>query len=98
MDASSRAFRKACHPRSLRLSLVSSLMPKRWSSSLESWIAPWQPVIANGAAARGQQVTRFSPFWSLNVLRWREDLRVVKTLIERMFGWMLSRGADRLKL
>jgi len=55
-------------------------------------------IIANGAAAMGSKVTMFFTFWGLNVLRRREKVRVRKTLIERMFGWMMPRGADKLGL
>mgnify|MGYP005677018469 CR=1 FL=1 len=55
-------------------------------------------IIANGAAAMGQQVTMFFTFWGLNVLRRPEAVPVKKNLIEKMFGWMLPRGADKLKL
>ena len=55
-------------------------------------------IIANGAAAMGQQVTMFFTFWELNVLRRPEAVPVKKNIIEKMFGWMLPRGADRLKL
>jgi len=55
-------------------------------------------IIANGAAAMGQQVTMFFTFWGLNVLRRPEAVPVKKNIIEKMFGWMLPRGADRLKL
>jgi len=55
-------------------------------------------IIANGAAAMGSKVTMFFTFWGLNVLRRREKIAVRKTLIERMFGWMMPRGADKLGL
>jgi peroxiredoxin family protein len=55
-------------------------------------------IIANGAAALGSRVTMFFTFWGLNVLR-RADVRAGgKSLIERMFGWMMPRGARKLKL
>lgn len=55
-------------------------------------------VIANGAAAMGKKVTLFFTFWGLNVLRRAEAAPVKKNLIERMFGMMMPRGADRLGL
>ena len=55
-------------------------------------------IIANGAAAMGSAVTMFFTFWGLNVLRRSEKVSVGKTLIERAFGWMMPRGADRLGL
>lgn len=55
-------------------------------------------IIANGAAAMGRRVTMFFTFWGLNVLRRPRKVRVKKNLIERMFGAMLPRGSDKLKL
>ena len=55
-------------------------------------------VIANGAAAMGQKVTMFFTFWGLNVLRRRDAPAVHKNIVERMFGRMLPKGADALKL
>jgi NADPH-dependent 2,4-dienoyl-CoA reductase/sulfur reductase-like enzyme/peroxiredoxin family protein/rhodanese-related sulfurtransferase/TusA-related sulfurtransferase len=55
-------------------------------------------IIANGAAAMGQQVTMFFTFWGINVLRKAVSPPVRKNLIERMFGWMMPRGADKLGL
>ncbi|MBN2474602.1 MAG: FAD-dependent oxidoreductase [Pirellulales bacterium] len=55
-------------------------------------------VIANGAAAMGSRVTMFFTFWGINVLRKSRGMRVKKNPIERVFGWMMPRGADRLKL
>ena len=55
-------------------------------------------VIANGALAMGRPVTMFSTFWGLTALRKSENVSVKKNLIEKMFGWMLPRGAGKLKL
>ena len=55
-------------------------------------------IIANGAAAMGSDVTMFFTFWGLNVLRRPEPVTVQKNLVERVFGWMMPRGADRLGL
>jgi NADPH-dependent 2,4-dienoyl-CoA reductase/sulfur reductase-like enzyme/peroxiredoxin family protein/rhodanese-related sulfurtransferase/TusA-related sulfurtransferase len=55
-------------------------------------------IIANGAAAMGQPVSMFFTFWGLNMLRKAETVKVNKTLVERMFGWMMPRGANRFKL
>ena len=67
-----------------------------FSSDFDRVVAAF--IIANGAAAMGSQVTLFFTFWGLNVLRKSQPTPVSKTLIERMFGWMMPRGADRLKL
>jgi NADPH-dependent 2,4-dienoyl-CoA reductase/sulfur reductase-like enzyme/peroxiredoxin family protein/TusA-related sulfurtransferase/rhodanese-related sulfurtransferase len=55
-------------------------------------------IIANGAAAMGRKVTLFFTFWGLNALRRSDPPRVSKGFIERMFGWMMPRGADKLPL
>ena len=55
-------------------------------------------IIANGAASMGQQVTMFFTFWGLNILRRPEGQAGHKNLVERAFGWMLPKGADKLKL
>ncbi|MBU9888981.1 MAG: DsrE/DsrF/DrsH-like family protein [Candidatus Omnitrophica bacterium] len=55
-------------------------------------------VIANGAVAMGSEVTMFFTFWGLNVLRKAKPGPVKKNLIEKMFGFMMPRGADKLSL
>ena len=55
-------------------------------------------IIANGAAAMGRKVTMFFTFWGLNILRKPEPVAVKKSLIESMFGWMMPRGTNKLKL
>ncbi|MEW6358793.1 MAG: DsrE/DsrF/DrsH-like family protein [Planctomycetota bacterium] len=55
-------------------------------------------IIANGAAAMGRKVTMFFTFWGLNVLRKDRAADVEKGLVDRMFGWMMPRGAKKLKL
>jgi len=55
-------------------------------------------VIANGALAMGQQVTMFFTFWGLNILRREDPPAVPKNVVERLFGWMLPRGAERLAM
>ncbi len=53
-------------------------------------------IIANGAAAMGDDVTIFFTFWGLNVLRKAQKIKVKKDFMEKMFGWMMPRGAERL--
>ncbi len=55
-------------------------------------------IIANGAAAMGSDVTLFFTFWGLNLLRRPEAVPVRKTFIERMFAFMMPRGAEKTKL
>jgi NADPH-dependent 2,4-dienoyl-CoA reductase/sulfur reductase-like enzyme/peroxiredoxin family protein/TusA-related sulfurtransferase/rhodanese-related sulfurtransferase len=55
-------------------------------------------IIANGAASMGSDVTMFFTFWGINALRRSKHVSVQKNLIEKMFGWMMPRGAEKLKL
>lgn len=55
-------------------------------------------IIANGAAAMGSQVTMFFTFWGLNVLRKGQRIKVKKGFMEKMFGMMMPRGVDKLKI
>jgi peroxiredoxin family protein len=40
----------------------------------------------------------FFTFWGLNILRRPDPKSVSKTIVERMFGWMMPKGARALKL
>ena len=53
-------------------------------------------IIANGAAAMGRPVTMFFTFWGLNALRKPGKVDVAKSGIEKMFGAMMPKGAERL--
>lgn len=55
-------------------------------------------IIANGAAAMGDDVTIFFTFWGLNILRKAQKINVRKSFMEKMFGWMMPRGAEKLGL
>lgn len=55
-------------------------------------------IIANGAASMGSTVTLFFTFWGLNILRKTRAPAVSKNLVERMFGWMMPCGAEKLTL
>jgi peroxiredoxin family protein len=55
-------------------------------------------IIANGAAAMGNEVTMFFTFWGLNILRKPEKTSTRKNFLESMFGWMMPRGAARIGL
>jgi len=55
-------------------------------------------IIANGAAAYDHEVTIFHTFWGLNALRKDETIEVEKTFMEKMFGKMMPRGADKMGL
>lgn len=75
--------------------------PKRFtnvlfSNDLDKALATF--IIANGAATMGYEVTIFATFWGLNVLRKNEPVTVKKTIIEKMFGMMMPKGPNKLKL
>ena len=55
-------------------------------------------IIANGAAAAGYDVTLFFTFWGLNILRKSGPVAAKKNLTEKMFGFMMPKGPDRLTL
>jgi NADPH-dependent 2,4-dienoyl-CoA reductase/sulfur reductase-like enzyme/peroxiredoxin family protein/rhodanese-related sulfurtransferase/TusA-related sulfurtransferase len=55
-------------------------------------------IIASGAASMGKKVTLFFTFWGLNVLRRDHAVKVDKTILEKMFGWMMPRGSKKLPI
>ena len=56
-------------------------------------------VIASGAAASGWEVTLFFTFWGINIVRdENKQPAKPKTMIEKMFGWMMPKGVNKLKL
>ena len=55
-------------------------------------------IIANGAAAYDHEVTIFHTFWGLNALRKNENVPLKKGFMEKMFGKMMPRGADKMGL
>lgn len=55
-------------------------------------------IIANGAAAYDHEVMIFHTFWGLNALRKEEMVPVKKGFLEKMFGKMMPRGADKMGL
>ena len=66
-----------------------------FSNDLDKALAAF--IIANGAKASGRDVTLFFTFWGLNILR-KENVTVKKPLIDKMFGFMTPKGADKLTL
>lgn len=67
-----------------------------FSGELDKAIAAF--IIANGAAAYEHEVTIFFTFWGLNTLRKDEIVNVHKGWLEKVFGWMMPRGANQLAL
>ena len=55
-------------------------------------------IIANGARASGKDVTLFFTFWGLNILR-KENVSIKKeNVVDKMFGMLMPKGADKLTL
>ena len=67
-----------------------------FSGDLDKAIASF--IMANGAAAMGRSVTMFFTFWGVSILRRPEKVRVKKSLIGKMFGFMMPRGSKKLGL
>jgi peroxiredoxin family protein/TusA-related sulfurtransferase/rhodanese-related sulfurtransferase len=67
-----------------------------FSGDLDKSIASF--IIANGSRAFGKEVSIFFTFWGLNILRKPFAVRVNKTLLEKMFGFMMPRGVEKLGL
>jgi NADPH-dependent 2,4-dienoyl-CoA reductase/sulfur reductase-like enzyme/peroxiredoxin family protein/rhodanese-related sulfurtransferase/TusA-related sulfurtransferase len=67
-----------------------------FSGDLDKVLAAF--VIANGALSRGDRVTMFFTFWGLNALRKGGPQGAGKSMIDRMFGWMMPNGVNRLTL
>jgi len=68
-----------------------------FSGDLDKVLAAF--VIANGAAAMGDDVTMFFTFWGLNALRRPTGPKANgKSFLQRMFGRMTPRGPDKLNL
>ncbi|MDN4480514.1 FAD-dependent oxidoreductase [Demequina muriae] len=67
-----------------------------FSGDLDKLIAAF--IIANGAIAMGQEVSMFFTFWGLNSLRREDPPRREKKAMEKMFGAMMPRGANKLTL
>ncbi len=67
-----------------------------FSGELDKAIASM--IIAQGAAASGKKVTVFFTFWGLNALRKNGRVKAEKNIIEKMFGFMMPRGARKLPL
>lgn len=56
-------------------------------------------IIANGAAAMGDDVTIFCTFWGLNILRKPEKVQSNgKSTLQKMFGGMMPKGTRKLGL
>ena len=61
-----------------------------FSNDIDKDIASF--ILATGAASSGINVTMFFTFWGLALLRKSDYASNGKSLIDRMFGWMLPKG------
>ena len=55
-------------------------------------------IIAQGTRAMNKPATVFCTFWGLNLLRKPKSPHVKKSLLEKMFGFMMPKGAKKFKL
>lgn len=67
-----------------------------FSGDLDKAIASF--IMANGAIAMGRPVTMFFTFWGVSILRRPEKVKVKKSLIGKMFGFMMPKGSKKLGL
>jgi peroxiredoxin family protein len=68
-----------------------------FSGDLDKALAAF--IIANGAAASGDDVTIFFTFWGINLVRKRQKVKAGgKTLLQSMFGRMMPRGYEAVGL
>ena len=67
-----------------------------FSDDLDKALATF--VLANGAAATGENVTIFFTFWGLNAIKKDRKPKVQKDIFGKMFSMMLPSGSRKLKL
>lgn len=67
-----------------------------FSGDLDKAIASF--IIANGAASMGKKVTMFFTFWGINILRKPEGNEENKGFLHKMFGFMMPKGSNNLRL
>lgn len=67
-----------------------------FSSDLDKVLAAF--ILATGAASAGMRVSMFFTFWGLNVLRRERIAKVRKPFMDNLFGMMMPKGINDLKL
>ncbi|HPP50579.1 MAG TPA: DsrE/DsrF/DrsH-like family protein [Spirochaetota bacterium] len=67
-----------------------------FSGDLDKLLAAF--IIATGAVAMGMEVVMFFTFWATPVLRDKKKKGKGKNLFGKMFGFMLPKGASKVKL
>ena len=70
----------------------------RWWSSPASWTSIGIHDHCTGAAAMGMKVVLFFTFWGTAALRKPEVSAGGKDFMSKMFGWMLPKGRNKVKL
>ncbi len=96
LKGKSVAAPETCQKSSTGCQSTSSTTIVMFSNDLDKALAAF--MIANGAKATGKAVTVFFTFWGLNVLRKSNSPSVKKGLIDKMFGFMMPKGAEKLIL
>jgi len=67
-----------------------------FSGDLDKALAAF--IIGTGAVAMGMEVVMFFTFWGIPMLRASDKKGKGKDMMSKMFGWMLPKGASKLKL
>ncbi|MBC8440090.1 MAG: DsrE/DsrF/DrsH-like family protein [Deltaproteobacteria bacterium] len=67
-----------------------------FSGDLDKALAAF--IIGTGAVAMGMEVVMFFTFWGIPILRAPDKEGKGKDMMSKMFGWMLPKGASKLKL
>ena len=83
-------------PQPAGVALENKLSMVVFSGDLDKMLAAM--IIATGAAAMGMKVVMFFTFWGTAALRDAKKQAGGKDFMSKMFGWMLPKGRDALKL
>ena len=67
-----------------------------FSGDLDKALAAF--ILATTGASMGMEVSMFFTFWGLNILRKSTSKNVKKDFLGRMFGMMMPKGSQKLKL
>ena len=83
-------------PKPAGVELENKLSMVVFSGDLDKMLAAM--IIATGAAAMGMKVVMFFTFWGTAALRDAKKQVGGKDFMSKMFGWMLPKGRNELKL
>jgi peroxiredoxin family protein len=87
---------RALRPKVERGTLEDKLAIIVFSGEMDKVMASF--IIATGAAAMGMEVHLFFTFWGTSVLKADRPQAGGKSLLQRMFGWMVPKGPEALPL